>query len=166
MTCCAGGGYLRRTAPRGVAVTMFEDLKQNCLDASDFELHFAALVVFNELTTRRLGGNMALDASGNAVVLVPTPGRKVRAKTPKKAIAAGAAGGAGAKQEDVQAMFQPPIVIGDDVELGEVSAPPFDSQETESREYQSVSPDPPSDPIPVPKEKKVPIPKPRGAMRH
>lgn len=139
---------------------MFEDLKQRCFDASDFELHFAALVVFNELTTRRLGGSMALDASGNAVVLVPTPTRKARAKTPKKAIAAGA------KQEDVDAMFQPPLVIGDDVELGEVSAPPFDSQETESREYQSVSPDPPSDPIPVPKEKKVPIPKPRGAMRH
>lgn len=156
------GLFKKHDAERGRNVTMFEDLKRNCLDASDFELHFAALVVFNELTTRRLGGNMALDVSGNAVVIVPTPLRKSRAKTPKKAIAAGA----GVKQEEVDAMFQPPIVIGDNVELGEVSAPPFDSQETDLREYHSVSPDPPSDPIPVPKEKKVPIPKPKGAMRH
>jgi hypothetical protein len=125
---------------------LFDTLKKDCLDATDFELHFAALVVFNELTTRRLGGNMTTDASGNAVVIVPTTARKPRTKTPKKAI--------GDKHDEPHPpvsdqFFHPPIVIGDEVELGGVAtAPPED----ESQEYQSISPEPHSDPRPIVKK--------------
>lgn len=144
---------------------VFESLKLDLLSASDLDLHYAALVVFNELSTRRLGGKMGIDASGNALVVVDSPQRRVRAKTPKKVT----------KQEDLNEMFAGALVIGEEVDLEPVShvaaggaatgrkytsmhlascdglyadavpsmptAPPLDSQES----HGSVSPDPPSE---------------------
>lgn len=126
---------------------VFENLKEELLRASDLELHYAALVVFNELSTRRLGGKMGMDASGNALVVVDSPPRKnVRAKTPKKV--------AGGKQEAIDDMFAGSLVIGEEVELPPdalvPSAPPVESQES----YASVSPEPTSEPRPIPATKK------------
>lgn len=132
---------------------MFDTLKDDCLKASDFELHFAALVVFNELTTRRIGGSLSFDPSGNAVVLSPILKKSVaRTKTPKKIV-----GGGITKQEAANEMFlvgrSDALEIGEDVELDGVinvpTAPPLDSQDS----YHSVSPDPASDPRPIPPKK-------------
>lgn len=131
---------------------LFGDLKQRCLEASDFDLHYAALVVFNELTTRRLGGKMATDASGNAIVVVTSPVRKSRVKTPKKLVGEVVdTAPKSPKQTAVNAMFGAAerLQIGEELSGEEVfvaSAPPLDSQDS----YQSVSPEPSSDPRPIP----------------
>ena len=134
---------------------LFSDLKQRCLEASDFDLHYAALVVFNELTTRRLGGKMATDASGNAIVVVTSPVRKSRVKTPKKLVGDVVdTAPKSPKQAAVNEMFGTArLQIGEElsgIHLGEevfiASAPPIDSQES----YQSISPEPSSDPRPIP----------------
>lgn len=138
----------------------FHDIKKRILEANDLELHFVALVVFNELATRRLGpDSLVLDASGCAIIAKKPV---VRAKTPRRTkavvLAETTEGPAAATQADVDAMYH--LNIGEDLELG-----PDDYDEVVAGA--SVSPDPPSDPRPVPerKEKKVPIPKPKGAMR-
>lgn len=134
----------------------FHDIKKRILDANDLELHFVALVVFNELATRRLGpDSLVLDPSGCAVTVAKKPPRAT--KTPKKVIAP--------KQAAVNEMFQAtegataPIEIGEDVELSEEDIVEIDTH------THSLSPEPASDPRPVP-ERKVPLPKAKGAMRH
>ena len=163
----ARSSHLVRTIHR--VERMFEELKRSCLEANDFDLHYAALVVFNELTTRRLGGKMSFDASGNALVVVGSPIRKTaapRVKTPKK-IAETATATTASKQQIVNDMFLsdgpglngmffgdgPGLSLGAEVDLeaGDVvhvhaTAPPADSQES----YHSVSPEPSSDPRPIP----------------
>lgn len=162
---------------------MFEDLKQQLLCASDLDLHYACLCVFHEMTTRRLGGRMTLDSSGNAVV-VTSPAKTTRAKTPKKV--------AGPKQEAVDTMFagggsasdgspkpeprahETRIQIGDelDLELGvepyvtyaEATAPPMERKYTSmhlascdglySHPVESVAEPSPPRPIPTPAAKK------------
>ena len=115
----------RRTIYR---VRMFEDLKQQLLCASDLDLHYACLCVFHEMTTRRLGGNMTLDSSGNAVLLTSPqkPAVKARAKTPKKkqdAIDTMFAGGSASdgSPEPEARIPETRIAIGEeiDLELGE-----------------------------------------------
>lgn len=124
------------------ATNTFQDIKQRILDANDLELHFVALIVFNELATRRLGpDSLALDASGCHV----TVAKKVvaRAKTPKK------------KQDAVDAMFK--LTIGEDLPPPETdSLVGFNDEDTVITG--SVSPDPPSAPRPVP-AKKAPVKK-------
>jgi hypothetical protein len=147
--CLTGGEYLRSLKGTNwvQAVAMvFENLKTELLSASDLELHYAALVVFNELSTRRLGGKMGMDASGNALVVVDSPPRKnVRSKTPKKVTP---------KQDAIDDMFAATLVFGDPIELPAdalfPTAPPMDSQES----HASVSPEPTSDPRPIPATKK------------
>lgn len=129
---------------------MFETLREDLLKANDFDVHFAALCVFHELTARRLGGKMTVDSSGNAVVLVDSPTRKARAKTPKKIAS---------KQDAINEMFIGETLVrlevGQEVDLdvdgtvihltgGGIPAT-LDSQT-------SVSPDPPSEPRLIPKK--------------
>ena len=111
----------------------FHDLKQRILDANDLELHFAALIVFNELATRRLGpDSLVLDASGCAVVTKKTP----RKPTPKRK------------------PVEPAITVGDDVDLEPGCVVDlFDESEGVSPHVASASPEPSSEPRPVPKKK-------------
>jgi hypothetical protein len=154
---------------------MFEDLKQQLLCASDLDLHYACLCVFHEMTTRRLGGRMTLDSSGNAVVIT-SPAKTTRAKTPKKV--------AGPKQEAVDTMFaggsasdgspvpETRIQIGEelDLELGAepyvavATGPPVERKYTSmhlascdglySHPVESVAEPSPPRPIPTPAGKK------------
>lgn len=128
------------------AANSFHDIKHRILDANDLELHFVALVVFNELATRRLGpDSLVLDPSGCAVTVTK---KVARPKTTKKAITP--------KQAAVNEMFShtlndagdivpPPVIeLGDTVELSE-------EEIIEIQPTNSVSPDPPSDPRPIPR---------------
>jgi hypothetical protein len=114
----------------------FNDLKQRILDANDLELHFAALIIFNELATRRLGpDSLVLDPSGCAVTVTKKAPRKA---TPKRK------------------PHEPAITIGGDVDLEAGSIVDlFDEAEGVSPHVASVSPEPSSDPRPVPTKKKV-----------
>jgi len=136
---------------------MFENLKELCLNATDIQLHYAALIVFHELTTRRLGGQMTIDASGNTVVMVESPTtataaatRKARSRTPKKTET---------KQEAMDAMFAGRIVVSED-ELGEAALNDVLENVGEGAAASaSESPTPSAArPIPPPKTKKaVPV---------
>jgi hypothetical protein len=124
--------------------TMFESLRADLLAASDFDVHFAALCIFHELTARRLGGKMTLDTSGNAVVVVDSPVvKKSRAKTPKKI--------ASPKQDAVDAMFDPALKLMIGEELLDAEAEALEAVVIADSQG-SVSPDPPSDPRPIPKK--------------
>jgi hypothetical protein len=116
----------------GHSANSFHDLKQRILDANDLELHFAALIVFNELATRRLGpDSLVMDPSGCAVVTKKAP----RKPTPKR--------------KPVEAA----ITVGEDVDLEAGSIVDLFDESPSSPHVASASPEPPSDPRPVPKKK-------------
>ena len=103
---------------------MFENLKGELLRASDLDLHYACLCVFHEMTTRRLGGRMTIDTSGNAVIVTsPQATKATRQRTPKRGTKQDAvdtmfvAGGASASPEREPRLPETRITIGDEIDL-------------------------------------------------